>query len=74
VTQKSKVSGLKPKVGTTWLGHVCDVCGAKGGAYLSHYGVMRCACGHFTWALQPHRGGPLVLFPHPGFHPIKEAA
>lgn len=35
---------------------------------LRHYEVVRCACGHESWALQPTRGGPLVLFPHPQIH------
>jgi hypothetical protein len=62
------------KTGETWLAHECGFCGAKGGAYLKHYGIMRCSCGHFVWALRPHRDGPLQLFPYPGFYPIKEAA
>ena len=62
------------KPGTTWLSHTCPVCEVKGGTYLSHYGVMRCSCGSFFWALQPRRDGPLVLFPHPGFYPGKGAA
>lgn len=62
------------KPGTTWLSHVCPHCESKGGAYLAHYGIMRCACGNLTWALQPHRAGPLVLFPHPGFYPGKGVA
>jgi hypothetical protein len=62
------------KPGTIYLSQVCPVCEKKGGAYLAHYGVMRCACGHFSWALQPQRGGPLVLFPHPGFWAKEERA
>lgn len=42
-------------------------CGKKHGAYLKHYQLLRASCGVFFWALQPKRGGPLVLFPHPGF-------
>ena len=73
---KSKAQRPESKVqgpGTTWLAHECGFCGAKGGAYLAHYGVMRCSCGNFVWALQPRRDGPLELFPHPGFHPAPSA-
>lgn len=44
----------------------CGFCGATGGQYMQHYGLLRCTCGRFFWALQPLRGGPLVLRPWPG--------
>jgi len=53
--------------GSGWVSHTCGYCGSKGGAYLVHYDLMRCTCGKMFWALQPHRGGPLVLFEWPGF-------
>lgn len=56
------------------MSHVCPGCETKGGAYLAHYGVMRCSCGLFFWALQLRRDGPLVLFPHPGFYPAQREA
>jgi len=59
-----------PAPAAAWLGHTCGFCGAKGGAYLTHYEILRCTCGHFFWALQPNAGGPLKLFQHPGFYPI----
>lgn len=49
-----------------WLSNHC-VCGAKGGNYLEHCELMRCKCGRFYWALQPTKGGPLKLYPHPGW-------
>ncbi len=56
-----------------WLSITCPKCGKKGGQNLTHYEVLRCHCGKFYWALQPQRNGPLVLYPHPGFHPIPHA-
>lgn len=44
----------------------CGFCQRKGGAYMGHYDLLRCVCGRAYWALQPHRGGPLVLVPWPG--------
>lgn len=41
-------------------------CGYDGGQYLDHYGLVRCKCGKFYWALRPKRFGPLVAFPWPG--------
>ena len=67
--KEAKTLSLKSKVeaAKAWFSLKCP-CGSKGGQYLSHYGIVCCACGKFYWALQPHRGGPLKLFPHPGFH------
>lgn len=48
-------------------------CGSKGGAYLVHYGLMRCSCGRMHWALQPDRLGPLILFPWPGLQKKEES-
>lgn len=48
-----------------WVASICD-CGFKGGAYLKHYGIMRCECGKFWWALRPERAGPLLAYPWPG--------
>lgn len=45
-----------------WVPNNCS-CGAKGGAYLKHYDIMRCDCGRYHWALQPHADGPFVLYP-----------
>jgi hypothetical protein len=50
-----------------WVPNTCE-CGSSGGAYLRHYEIMRCSCGKFLWALQPDRGGPFLMFPHPGFY------
>jgi len=33
---------------------------------LRHYMRIILACGNVVWALQPRRGGPLVLYPWPG--------
>jgi hypothetical protein len=58
----------------------CNVeceCGHKIGTYFRHYEIGRCSCGRPYWALQPKRGGPLVLFPWPGdwrMQAAKEAA
>jgi hypothetical protein len=41
-------------------------CDCKGGAYVDHYDLVRCHCGHTWWALRPERSGPLVLFRWPG--------
>lgn len=41
-------------------------CGHKGRVSLRHYEKVRCRCGKRYWALQPHKGGPLELFDHPG--------
>lgn len=48
-----------------WIEFVC-ACGEKWGQTVAHYDVIRCKCGKFFWALQPHRGGPLAMFPWPG--------
>lgn len=43
------------------LRNVCD-CGTGGFFELRHWEVGRCGCGRFFWALEPKRGGPLVLY------------
>jgi hypothetical protein len=48
-------------------------CGHKGGAKLKHYGLMRCKCGRFQWALRPRRFGPLVAYPWPGDSALNRA-
>lgn len=58
-----------PERSVRWVPHNCE-CGSKGGQYLGHYDLMRCNCGRMHWALQPQRGGPLLLYPWPGL-PIK---
>jgi len=69
----SRAHQARSSVPEQWLSHECGFCGSKGGAYLMHYGLMRCSCGKFYWALQPKRNGPMVLFLHPGFEPIYDA-
>jgi hypothetical protein len=53
----------RAKMPKQWVPNICE-CG--GGAYLSHYDLMRCACGKWFWALRPKKNGPLVMFPWPG--------
>ena len=48
-----------------WVASICR-CGAGGGQYLGHWELLLCRCQKMYWALQPERGGPLVLFPWPG--------
>lgn len=43
----------------------CD-CGSKSQELLKHYGLLRCTCGKFWWALRPKRNGRLRMFPWPG--------
>jgi hypothetical protein len=43
----------------------CGFCGRKGGAYVEHYDLVRCGCGHLFWALQRRRSEPLMLLVHP---------
>jgi len=59
-------------VGAGYISCECGWCGKKHGAHLRHYGILRTNCGHFLWALQPKRNGPLVLVPWPGL-PGREA-
>jgi hypothetical protein len=61
----SKSKPDRPVNSPRWVPNNCQ-CGSKGGQYLVHYGIMRCECGRFHWALQPKRGGPLVMFAYPG--------
>jgi hypothetical protein len=56
---------MKAERAQQWMNVDCP-CGSTGGAYVVHYGIVRCSCGLWYWALQPHRGGPLVCFPWPG--------
>lgn len=50
--------------------YVCPYCEAKRQATVSHYDIVTCGnCGEENWALQPRRGGPLVMFPHPSNYP-----
>jgi hypothetical protein len=58
-------SAPRPVNKEQWVKNPCD-CEAGGGAYLYHYGVMRCACGRRFWALRPKKEGPMVAFPFPG--------
>jgi hypothetical protein len=45
----------------TWVRLECGFCGAKGGQYVLHYGLLRCSCGRIFWALRPGRASTLVL-------------
>ena len=62
----------QPAATTQWVNLLCGWCGYKGGQYLGHYSVVRCVCGKMFWALQPARGGALVVFPWPGNTPVRE--
>ena len=44
---------------------VCP-CGAIYRTTIEHYQKVMPKCGRTYWALQPHRNGPLQLFPWPG--------
>jgi len=41
-------------------------CGNAFSAMMQHYDLVTCKCSRIFWALQPHRDGPLKLFPWPG--------
>lgn len=58
----------KPEPDTEFVSiQECGFCGQKHGGYLRHYQLLQARCGNIYWALRPHRGAPLKLFPHPGF-------
>jgi hypothetical protein len=41
-------------------------CGKRYRTTVAHYDRLWLDCGHPHWALQPKRGGPLVMYPWPG--------
>jgi hypothetical protein len=56
--------GLAQAAAGQWIDNPCP-CGAGGGQYLEHYGILKCSCDRLYWALRPDRHGPLVAFPYP---------
>lgn len=44
----------------TELVHFQCQCGRIWIQRVEHYGIIRCKCGAFVWALRPHRDGPLM--------------
>ena len=47
-------------------------CGKVHRVEAEHYDRIIVECGAKVWALQPRRGGPLVLFPWPGRNLTRE--
>jgi hypothetical protein len=41
-------------------------CGRRYSGTVGHYDRVLPDCNHPHWALQPKRGGPLVMYPWPG--------
>jgi hypothetical protein len=59
---------MRAKDERQWVAGNCGFCGAKIGQYLSHYDVLQCSCGKFSWVLYPKRNGPLTLIAHPSLN------